>query len=79
MFRAFPEDLSVFFCFFPPPRSVFSTIIFGDFGDGTRGQIARPAAAAGGGVGAERTEGHGGTDQARGETHTEMFGETRNF
>lgn len=67
MFRAFQEDLPVFFS---APRSAFSSIIFGDSGDGTRGQIARPAAAAGGGVGAERTEGHRGTNQPRGETHT---------
>lgn len=59
----------MFFSFSCP---ISPLIIFNDSGDGTRGQLARPAAAAGGGVGAERTEGHRGANQPRGETHTHV-------
>lgn len=63
----------MFFFFSWPFFPVFFFYIYilsADFGDGTRGPIARPAAAAGGGVGAERAEGRRGADQPRGETRT---------
>lgn len=42
-------------------------LFFGESGDGTGAEIACPAAAAGGGVGAERAGGDGATNQSRGE------------
>ncbi len=42
-------------------------LYFGESSDGTRAQIACPTAAAGGGVGAERTGSDGATNQSRGE------------
>lgn len=42
-------------------------VFVGESSDGTRAQIACPTAAAGGGVGAERTGSDGATNQSRGE------------
>lgn len=48
-------------------RSVYFVLFFGETSDGTRAQIACPTAAAGSGVGAERTWSDGATSQSRGE------------
>lgn len=61
-------DLSAFSLFF-----IFSS---GDSSDGTGAEVACPTAAAGGGVGAERT-GSRATNQSRGESrqkHTQVMG-----
>lgn len=45
----------------------FFKVVFVESSDGTRAEVCCPTAAAGGGVGAERTGSHGATNQSRGE------------